>query len=160
MFNFLDEVVQKLLFNGLELEIKNRNIISEEAEDFGFKKKIKDSYLPERDMTGGIFDKFQQQKYEMSWTLLLSIEQLTTFFQILSAYKDKNSRMQEESYYFYTGSASYTNSQLILEDNRIKDYFTGNYESYSISITNIEELILFNAEKETYKLKFSAETLN
>lgn len=165
MFNLQDEIVQTVKYDLLELKIHNRNIMIDDSESLGFQKKIKEDYLIKlSDKFGSINSDLSQSKYDLSWKLLLNEIEINTLFEIISTH-NLNSRLTKQSSYYLYGSAAIPSlpSKITLIDNKVKDFFSGNYEEYQIIFKNVDNLSLFKVDRNTdtnyYTIELEAETL-
>lgn len=156
MLNQKDELVQRFSIGLLTLNIYNRNLVAESDEDFGYLKKIKQEALPTMPNSGFISSGSAKSLYEMSWKLLLSEEELLKLFEIVANSCIEAKEMKKTSLFLYSPFNN-NNINILLDDNRILDYFTGKYESYNIRIKEIDKPILFSNSR--YRINFTAETL-
>lgn len=145
MYNLDDEVVQKFKFGLLELPIHNRNILADD-EKLGYEKRVKNDWLVSSGELGELQDSFSKKVYELSWKLLFSTEEIQLFFELINLYNSTIKLAVRSSFDLRSSSslAELSTSKLILEDNRIKDYFTNEYCSYIINFTEVKEISFFN----------------
>lgn len=163
MINSKDEIVQYIKFGVLELPIHNRNIVEEDSDSLGYEKKIKSENLVSNDEYGHINSKLASDgNYELSWKLLLDDDEILKLFEIVSSHEISIRAKKKSSYYLYDSSSVMPPVEsIILEDNRLRDWYTGSYEKYRINIGSLEKFIVFKISsiKNYYIVEFSAETL-
>lgn len=162
MINSKDEIVQYIKFGALELPIYNRNIIEEDSESLGYEKKTKEDNLVSNDEYGRMDSKLASENYELRWKLLLDDDEILKLFEIVSSHEISIRTKKKSGYYLYDAvSAVPPVESILLEDNRLKDQYTGNYEKYKINIGSLDKFIVFKISsiKNYYIVEFSAETL-
>lgn len=137
LFNTTDGIVQYFTYGDVEFPIHNRNLESSEQIPLGYLKKISNSSMGRVENNNTVYSQ-SSIMYDMEWNFMFSAEELEDFFSLLTVNMNDISSALKNSVRIY--SPTQPRDKFILKDNKVKDFFTRDYEHYYLSITEIGEI--------------------
>lgn len=155
-----DSLIQSIKYKLFQFDIYNRDLISSEENQLGYRKEIVGLPVLERiDRNNSVIDlKGERKRYNLSWDLFLSEERFFNFLSLYNAYLEDLYNSIDNSIMIYTPNVPLL-GDLILEDNRLIDFFYSTYKEYKIHITNISPIEEFFFREKFVKFSMEAETL-
>jgi hypothetical protein len=153
------EVIQKIKYKLEEIKLYNRNFIPSDQNFLGYSKELKSDIAIDRLYDSvSILNRKTQTSYVLNWDLFLEYEKYLSLVSIVEKYYNDIKFDINNSLYLYIPSVP-SSAPLILEDNKIKDFFSNSYKSYNIIITEISGITELFFDKEMVKLSIVGETV-
>ena len=148
MINTNDDVVLTISYGPTSVAIHNRNLEATEDNPVGYAKVLTSDSYNARERETLFQDLLRTGKggYELTMNLLLNTSQIEGIYKIQNDYRiDKNTQIEASItdinavplFGGLTPTPTPTEVPILLQDNRIEDYFTNTFETYNIVITNI-----------------------
>lgn len=160
MINNNDDVVQIFSISNFSFQVKNRNLLDENEDNPGYSKEINRDFLLDITSDNNLYStSLIKQKYDLTWNFFFSEEETKNFLKLISLQKDLSEIQERDSYFLYTSSQEHQNSYIEFEDNKIIDFFSGNYEKYNIIFSDIERIQNFNTKNKSFTITVSAKTI-
>lgn len=162
MINLSDakiEVIQKIKYKLEEVKLYNRNFIPSDQNFLGYSKELKSNISVDRQFNSiNILNNKTQTNYELKWDLFLEYEKYLSLVSIVKKYYNDIELDINNSLDFYKPTIPIS-ANFILEDNKIKDFFSDSYKSYNIVITEIGGITELFFNKKMVKLSMVGETI-
>lgn len=150
IFNTLDGIVQNLSYGLLQFPIHNRNMESSSEKPLGYIKRISSESRGKSDKFYSTYSSYNTT-YEFEWDLILNDTELELLLSIIYSNYEDIKTVLRSSVRLYNPIVAI--DKLILFDEKIKDPVTGNYEYYSISISEVGDITDYSATINKLTLK-------
>lgn len=160
IFNIGDTVVQTFHYGGTTFDIHNRNLNSSEDNMIGYSKNIVSDLYLEVDSNHSIMSDKEKKgiHYDLEWSFIFNDEEISLFMGLMTQVLYDIQEKRKHSIHIYKPfPTNLADKQLQVEDNRIKDYLTEGYKTYSINITRIGDIETL--ANNIYLINFQARTV-
>lgn len=156
----IEENGQIIKYKSLQLSLENREFLSDDNNPYGYSKES--GFLPSLenlDFSKRGINSLEKIYFKLEWNLYISYDKYKILTEIIDTYNKELYLQTEKSFSIYDNNFNEDLENILLVDNRIKDIYTSNFETYKILITSLSKLEeVFFLEKKVI-INITGETL-